>query len=72
MATFSVAVDCISGSEPHKHTIVVEPGQSGVYGAGPPPTVRLQYTCPVTGKALIASFKPPVDASRPFKIVEVV
>ena len=71
MGAFSVEVECAAAGEPHKHLISIESGKSEAYGAGPPPTIRLQYTCPVTGETLMASFKPPIRAARPFMITEV-
>ena len=71
MTSFEVEVGCQGGGTPHKHTIVVEVGQEPVYNASKPSKVRLQYTCPVSGQALIAIFTPPVGASRPFSVTKV-
>lgn len=71
MQTFEIEVNCSSGGTPHKHTLVVTPGGSGVYNASPPTKVRLQYACPATGDKLIAIFEPPVGAARPFEISKV-
>jgi hypothetical protein len=70
MSDFSVSVTCKAGEAPHEHTIVIGSG-SGAYGVAAPSAVRLQYTCPLTGDALITTFKPPVGAARPFSIREV-
>lgn len=72
MATkeFTVKVECNGGKIPHEHTIVVNASE-GVYGASPPTRVRLQYTCPVTSKNLVATFEPPVGAARPFAVVKI-
>ena len=69
MKTFEIEVVCVSGTN-HTHTIVVESGDS-VFGSSEPNRARLQYTCPVTGAELIATFKPPVGAARPFNILKV-
>jgi hypothetical protein len=68
MASFEVEVDCQGGGTVHRHTIAVESGQGPVFNASKPSKVRLQYTCPTSGQALIATFTPPVGASRPFSI----
>ena len=71
VAEFEVSVRCVSGSSPHRHVLVVRSTGSLKYGAAKPAQARLQYTCPVTGDAAIASFEPPLHAPRPFKIAEV-
>jgi hypothetical protein len=71
MASFEIEVGCQGGGTAHKHTIVVETGHEPVYNASKPSKIRLQYTCPVSGQALIASFNPPVGASRPFSVTKV-
>ena len=70
MEQFQLEVVCNAGGTPHKHVILVEHG-SGAFGASRPGNVRLQYTCPVSGEALIATFQPPVGASRPFAVASV-
>jgi hypothetical protein len=70
MHNFDLEVSCNSGGTPHAHTIVVE-SSTGVQGSSRPTRVRLQYTCPVTGAALMATFEPPVGAARPFIIAKV-
>jgi hypothetical protein len=71
VSTFTIEVICKDGSVDHSHTITIEPGRSGVFGAAKPSNVRIQYTCPRTGNALIAMFKPPLGAARPFVVTEV-
>jgi hypothetical protein len=70
MNNFEIVVSCYSGGTPHTHTIVVE-SSTGVRGASTPTRVRLQYTCPATREALMATFEPPVGAARPFNILKV-
>ena len=70
MGSFEITVACNSGETEHSHSIVVE-SSTGAYGASKPARVRLQYTCPVTGTPLIATFEPPAGAARPFAIAEV-
>jgi hypothetical protein len=71
MKSFEVEVTCHGGGKAHKHKIVVETGQSPVFNASKPAKVRLQYKCPVTAQELIATFTPPVGASRPFTVAKV-
>lgn len=71
MASFEVEVGCQGGGTAHKHTIVVETGLPPIFNASKPSKVRLQYTCPVSGQALIATVTPPVGASRPFAVTKV-
>ncbi len=71
MKSFEVEISCHSGGTTHKHTIVVEAGQSPVFNASKPVKVRLQYVCPVTAQQLIAIFTPPLGASRPFTVAKV-
>jgi hypothetical protein len=71
MKSFEVEVDCQGGGTAHTHTIVVGAGEEPIYNASPSSNVRLQYTCPQSGQALIAIFKPPVGASRPFSVTKV-
>ena len=70
MCNFEINVNCTSGGIVHTHTIVVK-SSTGAYGASHPSRVRLQYTCPVTGDALIAAFEPPNGAARPFSVEKV-
>lgn len=71
MKTFEISVSCQSGGSPHRHSIVVKAGDSVVYNVAPPSNVRLQYTCPVTRQALVATFAPPAGFARPFAIASV-
>jgi ethanolamine utilization protein EutA (predicted chaperonin) len=68
MDAFEVEVNCSAG--PHSHKIVVGHGP-GAYGVSQPANVRLQYTCPITGVSLVATFTPPVGVGRPFSVVKV-
>lgn len=70
MTSFEITVACNSGGTEHSHSIVVE-SRTGAFGASRPTRVRLQYTCPVSGTPLIATFEPPVGAARPFEVAEV-
>jgi hypothetical protein len=70
MDSFEIEVGCSGGGTAHTHRIVVKAGP-GTYGASPPTNARMQYTCPVTGEAFIATFKPPTGAGRPFAIEKV-
>jgi len=70
MEQFQLEIVCNAGGTPHKHVIVVEHGK-GAFGASRPSNVRLQYTCPISGEALIATFQPPVGSSRPFAVASV-
>jgi hypothetical protein len=69
--TFEHEVICHGGGAAHKHTLVIEPNESGVYGASPPTKVRLQFICPVSGQAVVVPISPPVGASRPFDVKQV-
>jgi hypothetical protein len=71
MGNFEIEVSCDRGGTPHTHRLVVEPGQSVVFGASKPTKVRLQYTCPATGEPQMAIFTPPIGAARPFAVVKV-
>lgn len=71
MKSFEVEISCQSGGTAHKHTIVVETGQGRVFNASKSAKVRLQYVCPVTAQEFIATFTPPVGASRPFTVAKV-
>lgn len=70
MATFTVSVNCASGTTPHQHLLTVESGDRS-FGVAPTTQVRLQYTCPLTGQAAIAAFLPPAEALRPYKIMAI-
>ena len=71
MPTFEIEVACSAGGVAHKHTLVIEPDQSGVFNASPPTKVRLQFTCPLSGQPVVAPIIPPVGAARPFEIKQV-
>jgi hypothetical protein len=68
--TFEIEVNCESGGKPHTHTIVVK-SDTVIHGSSKPSRVRLQYTCPTTGEALIATFEPPVGAGKPLTVTQV-
>lgn len=68
---FSVKVSCDTGGNPHFHELVVQAGAGGVFGATPPPKVRLQYICPTTSERRLATFAPPPKMPRPYSIVRV-
>jgi hypothetical protein len=70
MDSFELEINCNSGGARHTHKIVIEPGGI-VHGSSKPSRVRLEYTCPLTGTAHMATFEPPVGAGRPFKVRKV-
>ena len=67
--SFEVEVDCVGGGTPHVHRMLVTAG-SVVYNVAPT-RVRLQYVCPASGEALMASFDVPAGAGRPFAVARV-
>ncbi len=71
MLEFTIAVTCIGGGTPHEHDVVVQASAGGVHGAATPTPVRLQYRCPEADTYLKVRFTPPIDAARPFSVIEV-
>ncbi|HEY8341014.1 MAG TPA: hypothetical protein VIK95_14185 [Egibacteraceae bacterium] len=76
LGSFTVEIDCGPPDDPHRHEVTIGTAQRGralaVYGAGAPALVRLQYTCPRTGRTRIMAFRPPRGVPRPFEIRELV
>lgn len=67
---FTLIVDCGTPDDRHSHQVTI--GHAwGVAGAAPPANVRLQYTCPASGKARMVTFRPPRGAARPFEVRQV-
>jgi hypothetical protein len=72
LTQFQVSITCESGGARHTHTLHISCGEDGYpYGAGPPPRSQLEYSCPKTGKAHTAIFRPPVGAAKPFSVSRV-
>ena len=68
--SFTLVVSCDTRDGPHSHQVTI--GHDwGVAGVAPPANVRLQYTCKLSGKAKMMTFKPPREAAWPFKILHV-
>ncbi len=72
MDNFKLIVKCGTPDDPHTHEVTISHGDSQVFGVAPPANVRLQYTCPVTGKTRIMTFKPPTGSARPFAVLAVI
>ena len=67
---FQASIACESGGARHTHTLHIRCA-IGSHGAGPPPRVQLEYSCPKTGEARTVMVRPPVGAANPFSISRV-